>query len=65
MAAAAARAPLYRVDLIAPATTGSGEARAVNAAGDVAGQENGAAFVLHAGRFTSHPPVHYLYVDRT
>jgi uncharacterized membrane protein len=55
-------APEYRVELIAPNTAGEGEARAVNAAGDVAGAYNDTAFVWHAGHFRSYPAERSFYL---
>jgi probable HAF family extracellular repeat protein len=55
-------APEYRVELIAPNATGEGEARAVNAGGDVAGAYDDAAFVWHAGHFRSFPAERSFYL---
>jgi probable HAF family extracellular repeat protein len=52
----------YNVAAIAPLTQ-HGEARAVNANGDIAGQLNGAAFVCHDGRITKFPGYQYFYLD--
>jgi probable HAF family extracellular repeat protein len=52
----------YTVALIAPPTH-EGEARAVNARGDIAGQLDGAAFVCHDGRITTFPGYQYFYLD--
>ncbi len=60
--APAVAAPQYRVELIAPSTTGAGDARAVNAAGDVAGVYKDAAFVWHAGHFRSFPAERSFYL---
>ncbi len=60
--APAASAPVYRVELIAPNTTGTGEARAVNRVGDVAGVYNDTAFVWHAGHFRSFPAERSFYL---
>jgi len=40
----------YAVDTVVPLTAGSGEARAVNARGDIAGQVDGDAFIWYGGR---------------
>ncbi len=60
--APAVAAPEYRVELVAPNTTGTGEARAVNATGDVAGVYNDAAFIWHAGHFRSFPAERSFYL---
>lgn len=53
--------PLYRVEVVAP-PGGTGQALAVNAGGDVAGQINGTAFIWHAGHFTMYEAVRSFYL---
>jgi probable HAF family extracellular repeat protein len=52
----------YEVYRIAPAGQ-QGEARAVNARGDIAGQLNGAAFICHANQISKFPGFQYSYLD--
>ena len=53
---------LYKVYHVAPLAK-QGEARAVNARGDVAGQLDGAAFICHDGRISTYPGFQYFYLD--
>ena len=62
-APARAGVPTYRVQAIA--TSGTGAAYAVNAAGDVAGQLDGAAFVWHNGHLKRYHPIQYFYLGDT
>jgi probable HAF family extracellular repeat protein len=52
--------PVYRVQAIA--TEGDGEALAVNAEGDVAGNLDGKAFVWQNGRLRTFSPIKYFYL---
>lgn len=49
-------APLYRAEAIVPNASASGQARAINARGDIAGQIDGSAFVWRSGHFTIYSP---------
>lgn len=52
--------PVYRVQPIA--TEGNGEAFAVNAEGDIAGQLDGKGFVWQNGRLHTFDPIKYFYL---
>lgn len=58
--AVAAARPLYRLQAIA--TSGNGEALAVNAQGEVAGDLDGSAFVWQNGRLRTFDPIKYFYL---